>query len=400
MKQALGALCMLFGVHSASAQSTYDIKSSLVIVNHDCTLTRLCAVMPVPESNIYQTIEHFSTTDGEVCQAANNENCYLRTVLTGKLPAPGDSITISERYSATLYPMRIDMAQFKEIYPYDTGTELYRRYTADLGNDISITHPDIVKTAEMLWKKANGSVLYYARLCYEYVPHNFRYMNPGFHNIPDIMSGGGGDCGNLSAVFVSLLRCKGVPARIVTTIRPDGSHHTWADFYLERYGWVPVDVTLKHDRPDGDYFGYCAGDGIVMSFDLGSEISYDGTTPFRTDILQSYFYWYWFSAGSKINVRQRVNNRLTASPTAIDVYETTDEHVSLGWEKVAQVSGYRLTVSNQSHKEFTCDVDSGCTSYVFHGLRKGKLYRIAVTPLRRVDNIVTEMSPRAVTVRI
>ncbi len=400
MKHPLTALCMLFAIHTASAQGTYDIKNSLVIRNHDCTLTRLCTVMPVPQSNIYQDIEQFSTTDGEVCRAANNDNMYLRTVRTAGLPAPGDSLVIAERFSATLYPMRIDMAQFTTIYPYDTTTELYRRYTADLGKDISTTHPDIVKIAGMLWKKAKGNVLEYARLCYEYVPRNFRYINPGFHNIPDIMSAGGGDCGNLSAVFVSLLRCKGVPSRIVATVRPDGSYHAWADFYLERYGWVPVDVTMEHDRPDGDYFGYCAGDGIVMSFDLCSEISYDGTTPFKTDILQGYFYWYWFSAGSKISASHRVSNRLTAMATALEVYEATEEHVSVGWEKVVQASGYRLSVSNQNHTVFTCDVDADCTSYIFHGLRKDKPYEIAVTPLRRVDNIVTEMIPRLVTIRI
>ena len=115
MKHPFWALCLMFAAHAALAQGTYDITNSLVIRNHDCTLTRLCAVMPVPESNIYQDIEQFRTTDGEICRAANNDNMYLRTVRTTGLPAPGDSLVIAERFSATLYPMRRDMAQFMTI---------------------------------------------------------------------------------------------------------------------------------------------------------------------------------------------------------------------------------------------------------------------------------------------
>lgn len=287
MKHPFGAFCLMFAAHAALAQGTYDITNSLVIRNHDCTLTRLCAVMPMPESNIYQDIEQFRTTDGDIFRAANNDNMYLRTVRTGTLPAPGDSLVITERFSATLYPMRIDMAQFTTIYPYDTSTELYKRYTSPIGSYVDITHPDIVRAADSLWNEAVANPLEYARLCYEHVAARLGYLNPdtGIHAITETMAAGGGDCGNISAVYASLLRRKGVPARLVVTVRPDGTHHVWNDFFLERYGWVPVDVTMKHDHPDGDFFGYCAGDGIVMSFDLCSELSADGLTPFTADLL-------------------------------------------------------------------------------------------------------------------
>ena len=293
MKHTFWAFCLMFAAHAALAQGTYDITNSLVIRNHDCTLTRLCAVMPMPESNIYQDIEQFRTTDGDIFRAANNDNMYLRTVRTGTLPAPGDSLVITERFSATLYPMRIDMAQFTTIYPYDTSTELYKRYTSPIGSYVDITHPDIVRTADSLWNEAVANPLEYARLCYEHVAARLGYLNPdtGIHAITETMAAGGGDCGNISAVYASLLRRKGVPARLVVTVRPDGTHHVWNDFFLERYGWVPVDVTMKHDHPDGDFFGYCAGDGIVMSFDLCSELSADGLTPFTADLLQTFFYW-------------------------------------------------------------------------------------------------------------
>lgn len=404
MKHPFWAFCLMFAAHAALAQGTYDITNSLVIRNHDCTLTRLCAVMPVPESNIYQDIEQFRTTDGEICRAANNDNMYLRTVRTTGLPVPGDSIIISERFSATLYPMRIDMAQFTTIYPYDTSTELYKRYTSPIGSYVDITHPDIVRTADSLWNEAVANPLEYARLCYEHVAARLGYLNPdtGIHTITEIMAAGGGDCGNISAVYASLLRCKGVPARFVVTVRPDGTHHVWNDFFLERYGWVPVDVTMKHDHPDGDFFGYCAGDGIVMSFDLCSELSADGLTPFTADLLQTFFYWYRCSAGSEVSAAQRVDGRRTDNGFSVSVRAGADGKMAVEWSSAAGATGYRLSVSDSGtgRDVVTQTLGSDCTSCTFDGLQPERTYDVNVTSLRRYDNIVADMASCTAGIRL
>ncbi len=60
---------------------------------------------------------------------------------------------------------------------------------------------------------------------------------------------GGGKCADLSAVFVTLARAAGVPARHVYGVRlaspKDGDvtsgYHCWAEFYLPGTGWVMVD---------------------------------------------------------------------------------------------------------------------------------------------------------------
>ena len=404
MKHPFGAFCLMFAAHAALAQGTYDITNSLVIRNYDCTLTRLCAVMPMPESNIYQDIEQFRTTDGDIFRAANNDNMYLRTVRTGTLPAPGDSLVITERFSATLYPMRIDMAQFTTIYPYDTSTELYKRYTSPIGSYVDIVHPDIVRAADSLWNEAVANPLEYARLCYEHVAARLGYLNPdtGIHAITETMAAGGGDCGNISAVYTSLLRRKGVPARLVVTVRPDGTHHVWNDFFLERYGWVPVDVTMKHDHPDGDFFGYCAGDGIVMSFDLCSELSADGLTPFTADLLQTFFYWYRRSAGSEVSAAQRVDGRRTDNGFSVSVRAGADGKMAVECSSAAGATGYRLSVSDSGtgRDVVTQTLGSDCTSCSFDGLQPERTYDVHVTPLRRYDNIVADMASCTAGIRL
>ena len=53
-----------------------------------------------------------------------------------------------------------------------------------------------------------------------------------------------GDCGEFSFVFIALCRSIGIPARSITAVWPTESGHAWAEFYIEPYGWLPVDTTI------------------------------------------------------------------------------------------------------------------------------------------------------------
>lgn len=53
-----------------------------------------------------------------------------------------------------------------------------------------------------------------------------------------------GDCGDFSAIFCAFCRSVKIPARLITCRWFQGSGHVWAEFYLPKYGWIPVDTSI------------------------------------------------------------------------------------------------------------------------------------------------------------
>lgn len=72
-----------------------------------------------------------------------------------------------------------------------------------------------------------------------------------------------GNCSDFHALFIGLARASGIPAKfeIGFPLPEDkiageiSGYHCWAQFYLEGYGWVPVDASEAKKHPDRrEYF--------------------------------------------------------------------------------------------------------------------------------------------------
>ncbi len=125
----------------------------------------------------------------------------------------------------------------------DKNSAEYVRYTISEGwLDIS---GEIAAKAE---KIAGGerNPYFIAKKIFMWVVDNIRYEYPDFESrgASKSLKRLKGDCGEFCAVFVSLCRSQGIPARTVTCNWLKSGGHQWAEVFLPPFGWVPADPTL------------------------------------------------------------------------------------------------------------------------------------------------------------
>jgi transglutaminase-like putative cysteine protease len=72
-----------------------------------------------------------------------------------------------------------------------------------------------------------------------------------------------GDCSDSPSLFVGMARAAGIPARVEAGFAlPEGqkqgvvaSYQSWAEFYVQGIGWIPVDISRSAEEPQKrDYF--------------------------------------------------------------------------------------------------------------------------------------------------
>ncbi len=266
------------------------------------TLIKMVAVMPVPQSGIYQDISGVEFKDATLMQEQNNSNKYIkRTLLQGEFPASGQSI-LSESFDVVTYMVTADLDAVTSVVETDEDSELFKENTGECGDLIVPHHPGVEKIAGELWQNSSNNLLKYAYNCYEYVASKMKYLNPntGLHPIDKILSDGGGDCGNQVSLFVSLLRNRKIPARHVVMIRTDNTYHVRAEFFLAGYGWIPADVNAKNMNPSGDYFGRTTGNEIVVSTGINNDIELNDGEFLTLPLLQTYGVWYWWTSPANL----------------------------------------------------------------------------------------------------
>ena len=217
------------------------------------------------------------------------------------LPRRNNPAYVSYNFRARLYHISADFQQLEQLKPVSPKSDTYALYTRRSGRYIVPGNPKIRKISGKLWEESSD-LLDYAKKCYLYVADSFTYLNPntGIHPLAKLLRDGGGDCGNLSTIFISLLRCKGIPARHLVAKRPDGSNHVWVDFHRQDYGWIPVDVSKRNANKYGDFFGKIDSRdaGIIVSKGVNLTVEKKSGEKYRTILLQNFDYWYWYSSGT------------------------------------------------------------------------------------------------------
>jgi transglutaminase-like putative cysteine protease len=164
-----------------------------------------------------------------------------------------------------------------------------------------------------------------ARAIYNYVIATMRYdkSGTGWGNGDAIWActAKRGNCTDFHSLFIGMMRAAGIPARFEIGFPlpadlhegPVPGYHCWAQFYVEPYGWIPVDASEAWKHPDKKDYFFGAHDDNRLQFTVGRDIRLD--PPQQGDPLNYFIYPYAeldgkpFQLESKFFFQDRPSNR-------------------------------------------------------------------------------------------
>jgi hypothetical protein len=180
------------------------------------------------------------------------------------------AIEPGQRFNATLDYRVLSFAicysiDSQLITDYDRHSDLYQTYVRP-EQLVQSEAPEIVAEAQKIIQGAQG-IHDMAFRIYSFVTSHVHYTSETEERgALWALVNGTGDCSEYSYLFVALCRAVGIPARVNVGFGFQGSQesvvegHMWAEYYLQGYGWVPVDLTWNvFDAIDERHFATMKG---------------------------------------------------------------------------------------------------------------------------------------------
>ncbi len=204
--------------------------------------------MPYPRENKRSgNIKLLSTTNEDYIISPDS---YAHKSIYMEAPAVKDSAMVFG------YSLELETADHwfnfgpEDVKPYNTESELYRKYTAERNTHVIFT-PELKKLTDSLIAGENNPYNKAIRI-FDYIAENIPWASAReyatFDNIPEyVLENRHGDCGQVGLTFIAMARYAGIPAKWQSgfVAHPGmGGMHDWSEIYFEGIGWVPVDASF------------------------------------------------------------------------------------------------------------------------------------------------------------
>jgi len=331
----------------------YHVVRALTLTNpHDVNVTsaQYFIGIPIPTTDEYHDISNLRFSAGTLQTVPETGQKYL-SIEAG---SPPKKITIE--FDITTYQILVDFDKLHPLAPYDRASKTYVSNTGE-SDLIEPQNPEIVNLAGAAARGSQDDLDYVMR-AYDQEQRTLKWKDTGdYTNITATFQNGGGDCGGLSRVLISLLRNHGIPARYIAGGFLDSNgawkDHVWVEFYLQNKGWIPADAAFF--ITGGRFVG--ADDGMRIFFNRGTDFTI--ATPWerlRLSWLQTYAFSYRLSAGTGEAPRYELKTIVTTiSPSQeAETYNSPDFANTIFSKVIAEINGKRtarnlspLVISNQ-----------------------------------------------------
>ncbi|HEY2586003.1 MAG TPA: transglutaminase domain-containing protein [Tepidisphaeraceae bacterium] len=244
---------------------------------------RLDLWMPVPSSDAQQAVRDvrvITSLPHELAQDSEYGNVILHVWSDQPL---ADSIDVTVRYTVE--------RRAEQAFPSQQQANVSRTPEPDdrlLAPDRLGVIDDRIRALAARITAGKADTLAKARAIYDYVLAHMTYdkQAPGWGqgDTRRACEVGKGNCTDFHALFISLARASGIPARFGIRFQvPPGQregtlagYHCWAEFWLPGTGWVPVDASEAWKDPGkrAFYFGGLDDDRFRVS--LGRDVRLPG----------------------------------------------------------------------------------------------------------------------------
>jgi transglutaminase-like putative cysteine protease len=238
---------------------------------------------PVPQTDEYQTVRVLSVkapTETRMTQEPEYGNRMMYAEIQNSTPGKAE-FTLEYEVTRREYS-RGDYAQLKRA-DQNPGLVLASMQRMISPDSLIPTDGKIKALAIQVTGSESGAVAK-AKAAYDYIFTNMRYDKTG--------SGWGrgdavwacdakrGNCTDFHSPFIGMLRADGIPARfdIGFPLPEDkdkaeiAGYHCWAEFYANKIGWIPVDISEAWKaKQKQDYF-FGSVDANRVQFSTGRDV--------------------------------------------------------------------------------------------------------------------------------
>lgn len=225
---------------------TWRIAARLKISNRGTREVRVTARMPVPVSQPRQEVQVESVSPRETGRLADPWGNPLVESRAGSIPAKGSAtVTMEMHVRGRHLVVDVDAATLPVggTLPAEARAELPP--TADFPSQDPILQAEVQALLE-----GEANPWYRALRLYDFTRSLRFQMARRPQGVRDVLRTRVAQCSDAAALFVTLCRAAGIPARYVAGIyltenaRTLDETHAWAEFWVPGIGWVPADPTM------------------------------------------------------------------------------------------------------------------------------------------------------------
>lgn len=258
---------------TSAVVNTFTARHSVTVKDVDKEAKIVRMWLPVPQNDENQTINDLKIAEapGKVSFGKDPKHDNMFAYCEVKNPKK-TSYTFGYSFTITRKRQSLNNPHTNEIIPI---TEQHRMaFHEYLGNSRYVTIDDFIKKrADELCGNENDPVKQ-ARAIYDWLIDHGEYWKKdkkrfapsGHGSTKYFCNAGTGNCTDFHAAFLSLMRYRGIPARInfgsvfwkdKQGKDVDVSYHCWPEFYAPGHGWAVLDASQGDFEPEKKefYFG-------------------------------------------------------------------------------------------------------------------------------------------------